>query len=97
MTSSKPSSDPVSPDRETLPGPRHIILPKYIASEHIWCEWCDCFPCRNIAFEDRVMVGDDYEKFCLTIGRKYYDNLHSDSPLTTHDWTPKRYISKIRF
>ena len=31
------------------------------------------------------------------IGKKYHANLHSDVPLVTQDWTPKRYISKIRF
>ena len=96
MTSSQPTSVPGSPDRKHLPGCEHIILPKYIASEHIWRKWCNCFPCRNILFEDQVMVSDDYESFCSMIGKKYHANLHSDVPLITHDWTPKRYISKIR-
>ena len=97
MTSSISRSAPTSPDRDILPGPKHIILPKYLASEHIWCEWCECHPCRNIEFEDDVLSSDSFDNICMTIGTKYFNNLHSEEPKTSKEFSPKQYIKKIRF
>ena len=88
-------SKPVPPAK--CPRDKRHTLTKYYGFEKMWCEWCDCNPCRNIKFEEEVMDSDECEVFCHAMWKKYFDNLKSDNPCKTIDWTPKRYISKIRF
>ena len=71
MSSFSPSVVPPSPGGDLLPRSKHIILPKYVASNHIWCEWCDCQPCRNIEFKDQVMVSDAYDDFVWWLEEKF--------------------------
>ena len=96
---SPPPSPPPMDNRSNQPPPTctEVSFPKSCGNENMWCEWCKQDQCNNVEYDKEVIQDECYATFLGEIDTEYLSNLTRLTPVDNYEYSPERYIKRIRF